>query len=228
MTTANQHHHQPAGQTSHHTTATPARVRVWDLATRLFHWSLASFFLIAWLSAKEIESVHVIAGYSIGGLLLFRLIWGVIGSRHARFSDFVTRPATLKRYFSDTLKGRSGRYLGHNPAGGAMVIALLLSLSATVSLGLILIGGDGDGPLAGMAITALPVGLVKGAHELFANLSLLLVVLHLGGVLFSSLHHRENLVRAMITGLKPSRAGDIDHSQHTTTQPAPEHAHEKR
>jgi len=187
-------------------------VRVWDRLVRIFHWSLASFFAIAWLSAEDIQSIHELAGYTIGGLILFRLVWGVIGSRHARFRDFVTRPTTLLHYLRALPGADNRRYLGHNPAGAAMVIGLLLSLTATVLCGVIMIGAEGEGPLAYSTITLWAPEFIEEAHEVFANLSITLVGLHLLGVLFSSLHHRENLVRAMVTGMKERRPDDIDHS----------------
>lgn len=190
-------------------------IKVWDPLVRIFHWSLLGFFTLAWLSAEEIETLHVWSGYAIAALLAFRLVWGLIGSRHARFIDFVPTPSSLKRYLLALRAGTAPRYLGHNPAGGAMVIALLLSLSGTILFGMALLGSEGEGPLASAWLATLPEWLLEGVHELCANLTLGLAALHVGGVLFSSLHHRENLVRSMFTGFKARRPGDIDHSPTT-------------
>jgi len=183
----------------------PDTVRIWDPLVRLFHWSLASSFLIAYLTEDDLLTVHVWAGYSILALIAVRLIWGFIGSRHARWSDFIKQPHEIVDYLRDSVRRRGKRYLGHNPAGGAMVVALLVSLTMTAFTGLAVYGTQElSGPLAPL-LSNVPDGgahLFEDVHELFANLTLLLVVLHLAGVAIASLQHRENLVRAMITGLK--------------------------
>lgn len=177
-------------------------VPVWDPLIRIFHWSLAGFFLLAYVTEDELLTVHVYAGYAVAGLIAFRLIWGLIGTRHARFVDFVTGPARLKHYLGQLATGRTPRYLGHNPAGAAMIIALLASLALTTLTGFALIAGDGIGPLAGTIFSSLSGEAFEEAHEFFANLTLFLVVLHVAGVLISSLLHHENLVKAMVTGRK--------------------------
>lgn len=188
-------------------------VLVWDPLVRVFHWSLAGFFLLAYVTEDELLTVHVYAGYAVAGLIVFRLIWGLIGTRHARFSDFVTGPAALMRYLGQLATGRAPRYLGHNPAGAAMIIALLTSLALTAFTGMVLIAGDDIGPLAGTVFARFSGEALEEVHEFFANLSISLVVLHVAGVLISSLLHRENLVRAMLTGRKqnePDPAFDHD------------------
>lgn len=178
-------------------------VRVWDPAVRIFHWTLVAAFATAWLSGDELPVVHVYSGYLIGGLLLFRLLWGFVGTRHARFRDFVRPPSRVLAYLRDAGRGRAPRHLGHNPAGGAMILALLISLTVTVVSGIALLGAtDFTGPLAGLVRGGLMADILEAAHEAGTNLTLILVVLHLGGVLFSSLAHRENLIRAMVTGRK--------------------------
>lgn len=179
-----------------------ATVRVWDPLVRTFHWSLAAFFFIAYLSGDDWLSAHVYAGYTVAALIAFRLIWGVIGTRHARFTDFVTGPTKVKHYLAQLIKGRAPRYLGHNPAGAAMIVALLGSLAVTAFTGAALIAGDGSGPLAGTFVAGYSGDALKGVHELFANLTLLLVCVHVAGVVLGSLLHRENLVKAMWTGRK--------------------------
>ncbi|MBI3779217.1 MAG: cytochrome b/b6 domain-containing protein [Gammaproteobacteria bacterium] len=205
----------------------PARdqIRVWDPLVRLFHWSLVAAFAIAWLTGDEESRLHEFAGYTVIGLVLFRVLWGFVGTKHARFRDFACRPSTVLAYARDLLAGKARRYLGHNPLGGVMIIALLLSLLVTGVTGMALLGAkEGRGPLAGVAtntVTLTPAVISKAVadddgegehegaesawgevHEFFANLTLLLVVLHVAGVIMGSLAHRENLVRAMFTGRK--------------------------
>ena len=205
-------------------------VPVWDPVVRIFHWSLIAAFIVAYTTEGEALAVHVWAGYAVGGLLVLRVIWGFVGSAHARFSDFVYGPSKTLGYLRDLVRFRAGRYLGHSPAGGAMVIALLLSLSALVGTGLVTHAiRNNAGPLAGIVTAqASSIGTAaasseltypeqargkpprarkpgrvwKEAHEMFANIVLVLAGFHICGVLFSSIAHRENLVRAMITGRK--------------------------
>lgn len=182
---------------------TPQEIRVWDPALRLFHWSLAAAFAVAYFTEDELQFLHINAGYLIGGLLVFRVLWGLIGPRHARFRDFLYRPAEVVTYLRQAVRLQAPRFIGHNPAGGAMILALLIALTLTVVTGIALYGTtDFAGPLAGMLRGELVADLLKGVHEVGANLTLLLVVLHLGGVIFSSLEHGENLAKAMVTGRK--------------------------
>lgn len=165
-------------------------VKVWDPLTRLFHWSLAASIAIAWFS-EEGELTHRWAGYVALGLVAFRLIWGFVGPRHARFADFLRSPLAALTYLIDEVRGRGRRYLGHNPAGGVMVAALLVLVAVT-------------GVTGWLSVTDRFFGddLVSELHEIAANLLIACVILHVAGVAFSSLMHRENLVRAMITGRK--------------------------
>lgn len=193
-------------------------ITIWDPLVRLFHWILVAAFCAAYFTQGEpfegfqdrldgewLQTVHVWAGYTIAGLLLFRLIWGFVGPRHARFGDFVHGPRVTLAYVKDVLMRRAPRYLGHNPAGGAMIVVLLLSLTTTVAAGLALYGANkGLGPLAGLLADASDstTHTIKEVHEFCANFTLLLVAGHLFGVVWESLLHRENLARAMITGRK--------------------------
>lgn len=174
-------------------------VRVWDVMVRLFHWSLVASFATAWLSAEDWRSLHEWAGYAAGALIIFRLIWGLVGTRYARFRQFLRSPAHIAAYLRDILRGREARYLGHNPAGGAMIAALLLSMAALCLTGW-------------LYTTDLFWGVewVEDLHEALANLLLALVVLHILGVIVASYRHGENLVHAMITGRKRvPRGADI-------------------
>jgi cytochrome b len=180
-------------------------VKVWDLPVRLFHWSLVAAFTLAYLSEDDLLTLHVVAGYTIAGLVLFRLVWGLIGTRHARFTDFVKPPAEVVSYIRDILAFRARSYVGHNPAGGAMVIALLISLVLTSVSGLAVYGAkEMAGPLAATfsGISPFMAEALEEVHEFFANFTLLLVVLHVAGVLLASFQHKENLVRSMVTGIK--------------------------
>ncbi len=180
-------------------------VRIWDLLIRLFHWTLVAAFFTAYLTEDDWMSLHVLSGYTVVGLLLFRFVWGVIGTRHARFTSFVCSPAKTLVYLKDAIAFRARRYLGHNPAGAAMIVALLFSLSATAVTGLTLYGyAEFSGPLAGlMGRTPGWLGAtLEDVHEFFADFTVLLVLLHLAGVILTSLQHRENLVRSMFTGIK--------------------------
>ena len=180
-------------------------VTVWDPVVRVFHWALVVAVGAAFLSQDEWLGLHVVAGYSILGLVLLRIVWGLVGTRHARFGDFFFGPATVIDYLKKLALFRAPRYLGHGPAGGTMVLALLISLLATALTGLAVYGGQ---EYAGPMWTVMArlddawAGVAEGAHEFFAGITLLLASLHIAGVLFSSLAHRENLILAMITGRK--------------------------
>ena len=180
-------------------------VRIWDPLIRLFHWTLVATYFTAWLVEDDWMRLHVLAGYTVLGLMLFRIVWGLTGTRNARFSNFVCSPSRTLAYLKDVITFRARRYLGHNPAGGAMVIVLLFSLSATTVTGVALYGyAEFSGPLAGLLgdIPEWLGGLLENAHGFLANATLLLVLLHIAGVALASLQHRENLVRSMFTGIK--------------------------
>lgn len=177
--------------------STPPRIRVWDAPVRVFHWLMALSFAGAWLTAESDRwlTVHVTLGYTMAGLVVFRLLWGVMGTRHARFSDFVRGPAAVARYLQSLLRGRPEHHAGHNPAGGWAVLALLALAALTVLLGwatLQRLGGHWT----------------EEAHEAVASLMLAVVAVHVGGVLLGSWLHRENLVRAMLTGRKTGDPAD--------------------
>ncbi|HSH29723.1 MAG TPA: cytochrome b/b6 domain-containing protein [Thiohalobacter sp.] len=183
-------------------------VKVWDPLVRIFHWTLVLAFFTAYLTEDGWLDLHTLAGYTVLGLVAFRLLWGLVGSRHARFSDFVVRPRTVLAYLKDVLSLHPRRYLGHNPAGGMMIVLLLASLLATTGFGLAVYAAEeGAGPLA-LWLSDASEGtehLVEEVHEFFANLTLFLVAVHVAGVIVESLLHGENLVRAMVSGRKPAR-----------------------
>jgi cytochrome b len=235
-------------------------IKVWDRFVRIFHWSLAGLFALAYFTGDDAGTIHVWAGYGIVALIASRIVWGFVGSEHARFSDFVRSPSAAFRYLKGLASGKAKRTLGHNPAAGWMVLLLLASILATAGSGLVVLGLEGEGPMAGHIATdgwIVAVGNAVGGdeksgdkerehedkddddgherrdtgatssgsagssmtaaqnrpfesaedaweeiHEFLANLTVLLVILHVIGVIVSSIAHRENLVRAMFTGLK--------------------------
>jgi cytochrome b len=162
---------------------------VWDPLVRVLHWTLAFAFVVAFVTGDEVMSVHRVAGYGAVGIVGLRAIWGLVGPRYARFADFVTGPRGVRDHLIEQLRGRPRRHLGHNPAGGAMAVALMLAM-----VGLAVTGILADVPGA--------AHLWEEVHEGVANVTLFLVLLHLAGVLVMSLVHHENLVRSMITGYK--------------------------
>jgi cytochrome b len=214
----------PSPSTSVHATS----VAVWDPFVRIGHWALVAAFAVAYLTAEEetgsTNVLHVWGGYVIGAIVILRVLWGFVGPRYARFSDFICGPLTALRYLVDLIAGRGRRYLGHSPAGGAMVIALLLCLAGTVATGVVAYGERGSGPLAvGGAVIATAdhaeetearggtlegqgskgeKSIVGELHGALANVTLALVILHVLGVGVASYAHRENLVTSMLSGRK--------------------------
>lgn len=174
-------------------------VRVWDVVVRLFHWSLVLSFVVAWLTRHGSEDIHHLAGYAAAALVLLRVVWGVVGSHYARFAQFTRPPRTVLRYLADIATGREARYIGHNPAGGAMILVLLAAMLGTAATGWMMTTDQFWG-----------VDWVSELHERLADGLLVLVLLHIGGVLLASLRHGENLVRAMLTGRKrAAEPGDV-------------------
>ncbi len=132
-------------------------VRIWDPLVRYGHWVLAVAFLIAYLTEDDLLTVHVWAGYVVGIVILVRLVWGLIGTQHARFRDFLYSPRESLAYLFDMLRGRAKRHLGHSPIGAPMVFALLISLALTTGSGLLVYAYDKHaGPLAGMVAADVP------------------------------------------------------------------------
>jgi cytochrome b len=249
---------------------TAREIRVWDPFVRIAHWALVLLFLVAYFFSEEGGWVHVYSGYAILALVAARIAWGFAGPRNARFGQFLRSPAAAVRYLQGLATGRAERYVGHNPAGAWMAVALLVAILATGGSGLVVLGLEGEGPLAGRlgpdswAVTlagtlggggeggearepgdehgeeahedeeeyeeeehgeeeayasgARTAGTAGGAggegaleaaeeaweewHELLADTVLVLAIVHVLGVLASSLAHRENLVRSMFTGRK--------------------------
>jgi len=185
-------------------------IKIWDPIIRIFHWLLVSCFMIAYITEEDFIFIHTYSGYIILFLLSIRIFWGLLGSKHARFSDFLYSPKEIIKFLKDTLQLKAPRYLGHNPAGGAMVFILLISLVICTMSGLMVYGiEDNSGPLAswlsGFSYDHHFWGeVVEEVHEFFANFILFLVIIHIAGVIVESRIHQENLVKAMITGNKVS------------------------
>ncbi|VWC80934.1 cytochrome B561 [Burkholderia contaminans] len=174
----------------------PARILVWDAPVRVFHWLTVIAFAGAWLTAESERwrLMHVAFGYTMLGLVAFRVVWGVAGTRHARFSSFVRSPAAVFRYVLSLAKGRPEHHVGHNPAGAVAIVAMLAMTVVTGLTGWMAYTGNGES--------------VGDLHEGAANVMLALVVVHVAAVLVSSLVHRENLAGAMVTGYK--RGAPVD------------------
>lgn len=205
-------------------------IRVWDPLIRIFHWGLVLAFTVAYLSGEDESNLHIYSGYAVLGLISFRLLWGIVGSRYARFSDFVRSPGVVIQYLKDMVARKPKHYTGHNPAGGWMVIVMLLCLFVVTVSGLKIYAiEEGLGPLAGDTPALVVVSAAyadddsdeqaenghgkdeaaeefwEEIHEVSSNFMLLLIFLHVTGVIVSSRRHKENLVKAMITGNKPGK-----------------------
>ncbi|HWU64214.1 MAG TPA: cytochrome b/b6 domain-containing protein [Ensifer sp.] len=167
------------------------RVKVWDPLVRIFHWSLVALFTFSFFTGDEWKSAHVLSGYAIGILLAIRVMWGLVGTRHARFISFIYSPRTILTFLKDSLSMKAKRYVGHNPAGGAMVILLIAMISGIVTTGYMM-----------TTDTFWGIEWVEDVHKTLVYSTLGLIVLHVAGVVLASVEHRENLARAMITGWK--------------------------
>jgi len=199
-------------------------IQVWDILVRIFHWSLVISFVVAYFTSEEESLWHIYSGYVVLGLIIFRVIWGLIGSKYARFSNFLYSPGDVSQYIKELIGKRPTHYAGHNPAGGYMIIALLLSLFVVTVSGLKLYAvEEGLGPLAGVSSEFTIINNANAdqdenddehekndqeeefweeIHEVSTNFTLFLIFLHIAGVFVSSRLHDENLVKAMITGKK--------------------------
>ncbi len=172
-------------------------VRIWDRLVRIGHWTLVASIVVAWFTRHGGGRVHEWAGYAVIAVVLVRLVWGFIGSRHARFAGFVRAPAFTLRYSQLVVAGREPRYLGHNPLGGWMIVALLACALLAAASGWLYTTDRFWG-----------VEWVEELHEGLSNLLFALAGLHLAGVVVESWRHRENLVAAMVHGKKRAAAPD--------------------
>ncbi len=199
-------------------------IRVWDPLIRLFHWGLVVTFFIAYFTGEEESDLHIYSGYIVLGLIIFRVFWGLVGTRYARFSGFLTTPSTVMTYIK-SLADKPKRYIGHNPAGGWMIMVMLVTLFVVSLSGLEVYAiEEGLGPFAG---DVPELAIIKTAradndeyenedeeefweefweeiHEISSNFMLILIALHVTGVFVSGRLHNENLAKAMLTGKKKS------------------------
>ncbi len=178
------------------------QVKVWDPVVRLFHWTLALGCIANLTVLREVEPAHEIVGYVILGAIAIRILWGFVGSPHARFADFLTGPRKLAAYLGALLRRRAPRHVGHNPAGALMMLTLI-----------------GLATICGVTGVMMEQDMfwgeewVEDVHETSANLILGLAIFHVLAALVESWHHRENLIRSMITGRKRAATGtDVDHA----------------
>jgi cytochrome b len=174
-------------------------LRVWDILVRLFHWSLVAGMAAAWISSSSRSEAHQWIGLGVAGLVVLRLIWGFVGTRYARFSNFISGPRAVLRYLGSIVRGNEQRHVGHNPAGGAMIVALIVAILLTGLTGWLMTTDAYYGD-----------EVMQFTHSAFAYGVVALIALHLAGVVLASVRHKENLVRAMITGEKRApHEGDV-------------------
>ena len=167
------------------------KILVWDVPTRIGHWLLATAFILSFLTgdSEELRLFHVAAGYAVAGILVFRIFWGVVGTRYARFASFLFSPRQVVAYLGGLLKGKPSHWLGHNPAGSYAIYTLILLGLTTAASGLAVyaeIGGEW----------------VEEVHDVLSYTMLGMVIFHVLGVIVSSWAHHENLVRSMLDGYK--------------------------
>ena len=202
--------------------------KVWDIFVRTFHWTLVGSMIGLYLTGDDLERVHTILGYFVICFVFLRIIWGFIGTKHARFNDFLYRPSKIYYYLKSLINGSPTHYIGHNPAGGLMVIVMLLSLLVTAFTGLKTLGSEGKGPLANSGISIFRFAYAdedenhdddqtnktghhnknqneefwEEIHESMTSFMIFLIITHLVGVIVSSWIHKENLILTMINGRK--------------------------
>lgn len=181
---------------------------VWDLPLRVFHWLLAASVVASWVTGKlgtELRETHMLLGYWMVFLLVFRIAWGVVGTRHARFVSFFPRPRELVRYVRAALRGEARETAGHSPLGGLAVFAMLAVIALQASSGLFI---DDDvmheGPYRG-AVSRATAATMATIHHTAVDVLVVLVALHLVAIGYYSLRRRQSLLRAMIKGIKPAQ-----------------------
>lgn len=202
-------------------------IQVWDLLVRVSHWSLVLFVLIAFLSGDEKNPIHRYSGYIVLGVIALRFVWGFIGSKYARFSNFTHPPTQAIQYIKELTQGSPRYYIGHNPAAGWMVILLLIFLAMVCGTGQMAYkfkeqgrsaqnfsfiknayadSDDDDDDKHEHKVKSKESEFWEDIHEGTASALFILIFLHISGALLSSKLHNENLVMAMITGKKEKKA----------------------
>ncbi|MCF8157111.1 MAG: cytochrome b/b6 domain-containing protein [Rhodoferax sp.] len=187
------------------------RILIWDIPTRLFHWTLAVSFAVAWLTSESDEwlGVHVFFGYLMLGMVAFRVLWGLVGTHYARFSSFWFGPNDALTYLRQVMKGHAARHIGHNPTGSAAIYLLLLLTVAVGLTGFFTLGTEEQQGAAAGWLSIAQGRTFKKLHEAFAIGMLLLVIGHIAGVVIESVLHKENLARSMVTGTKLAPNGAV-------------------
>jgi len=178
---------------------------VWGPLLRVCHWLLVIFFIIAYACGDKLDTVHNLTGYTLGLLIVVRVVWGIVGTSDARSSEFAHKPVTVKQYLKQFVTLDAPRFVGHHPAGGTMIIVMLIMLSATTIGGVLALGAvEHSGPFANIAtgMSRWQIHLLEDFHELLANTTLILALLHSIRVVFEGVLQQQNLIRAMITGIK--------------------------
>jgi cytochrome b len=188
------------------------RIQVWDPLVRIFHWLLAGSFITAYLLEDEMLNLHLLAGSIVLGLVIFRLVWGVMGTKHSRFADFACSIRQLIQHLHDLVRLRPARHVGHTPVGGLMTFVLLTGLLMLSLSGVMLYSlENSSAPFAFLmaGATTDTILLIENLHELIADTLALFVLFHVAGVLVESVLQKENLIRAMFTGCKIDRKEDL-------------------
>lgn len=206
-------------------------IKVWDRFVRFFHWALVGSIIGLYVSGEKMQGVHSRLGYFVIALVMARIVWGFIGTKHARFGDFLYSPTDIFKYIKSLFIGKPIHYVGHNPAGGLMVFVMLIALLATTFAGLNALAAEGKGPLASTDLSILSSAQAdedeheedehrkydtksrrsegknefwEEIHEGMTSFMMFLIIIHICGVLVSSWLHKENLILSMITGRKRS------------------------
>jgi cytochrome b len=197
-----------------------AQVRIWDLPTRLFHWLLVLLIICAWVSFEFSEVVgdgellwHRMNGYAILILVIWRLLWGLVGSPASRFANFISWPWSAARYGLDLVRGRDRHFLGHNPLGAYMIIALLALVGLQGVLGLYSTEHNSVtwGPLGVVVSDKLSATLTKWHVWMFENVLIIFIAAHIAANVLYRIVKKDRLIEAMVTGSKP--AGDYEDVQ---------------
>ncbi len=186
---------------------------IWDIPTRLFHWMLVGCFTGAWITSAYDEwlGIHIFLGYVVLGLVIFRVVWGFIGTHYARFCQFPCSPRAAIAYLRDIWHRRAERHIGHNPAGSMAIYGLLILALSIGITGILTLGGEEQHGIAAGWLSFEQGELFKELHEGLAIAMLLLVAGHVAGVVIESALHRENLTHSMLTGMKSTNATDTSH-----------------
>ena len=181
----------------------PTTVRAWDPLVCSIYWVLVAAFAVTYASADHWMQIHMIAGYVVLGLVLLRVLWGLIGPRYARLSGFTHSPVRMWDYLKQLVLLQKPRYLGHNPVGGLMVLALLVSVVLTGVSGVMLYDATyGSGALSQWMATQYwnPYEALDDSHEALANWTVFLLLLHFAGIALDTILHGDNPVRVLFTG----------------------------